>query len=34
MSGKYDRVDWIGGFPYEFADFDVLVTISVLVAFQ
>lgn len=25
MSGKYDRVDWIGGFPYEFAAFDVLV---------
>ena len=25
MSGKYDRIDWIGGFPYEFADFDMLV---------
>ena len=25
MSGKYDRVDWVGGFPYEFADFDVLL---------
>jgi 2-polyprenyl-3-methyl-5-hydroxy-6-metoxy-1,4-benzoquinol methylase len=25
MSAKYDLVDWIGGFPYEFAEFDVLV---------
>lgn len=24
MSAKYDRVDWIGGFPYEFASFDTL----------
>jgi len=24
MSAKYDRIDWIGGFPYEFASFDVL----------
>lgn len=24
MSAKYDRVDWIGGFPYEFASFDSL----------
>jgi 2-polyprenyl-6-hydroxyphenyl methylase/3-demethylubiquinone-9 3-methyltransferase len=25
MSAKYDKVDWIGGFPYEFACFDTLV---------
>ena len=25
MSAKYDRVDWIGGFPYEFADYDILI---------
>jgi 2-polyprenyl-6-hydroxyphenyl methylase/3-demethylubiquinone-9 3-methyltransferase len=25
MSAKYDVVDWIGGFPYEFATFDTLV---------
>ena len=25
MSAKFDRVDWIGGFPYEFAAFDTLV---------
>jgi 2-polyprenyl-6-hydroxyphenyl methylase/3-demethylubiquinone-9 3-methyltransferase len=25
MSGKHDMVDWVGGFPYEFADFDLLV---------
>jgi 2-polyprenyl-3-methyl-5-hydroxy-6-metoxy-1,4-benzoquinol methylase len=24
MSAKYDQIDWIGGFPYEFASFDVL----------
>lgn len=24
MSAKHDRVDWIGGFPYEFADFETL----------
>jgi 2-polyprenyl-3-methyl-5-hydroxy-6-metoxy-1,4-benzoquinol methylase len=24
MSAKYDRIDWIGGFPYEFASFQVL----------
>jgi len=24
MSGKYDRIDWIGGFPYEFVTFDTL----------
>jgi 2-polyprenyl-6-hydroxyphenyl methylase/3-demethylubiquinone-9 3-methyltransferase len=24
MSARYDAVDWIGGFPYEFARFDVL----------
>lgn len=24
MSAKHDRHDWIGGFPYEFADFDTL----------
>ncbi|HUI59266.1 MAG TPA: class I SAM-dependent methyltransferase [Steroidobacteraceae bacterium] len=24
MSAKYDRIDWIGGFPYEFASFEVL----------
>jgi 2-polyprenyl-3-methyl-5-hydroxy-6-metoxy-1,4-benzoquinol methylase len=24
MSAKYDAVDWIGGFPYEFATFDTL----------
>jgi 2-polyprenyl-3-methyl-5-hydroxy-6-metoxy-1,4-benzoquinol methylase len=24
MSAKYDRIDWIGGFPYEFATFEVL----------
>ena len=24
MSAKHDRVDWIGGFPYEFATFDTL----------
>jgi SAM-dependent methyltransferase len=24
MSAKYDRLDWIGGFPYEFASFEVL----------
>lgn len=24
MSAKYDRVDWIGGFPYEFATFETL----------
>jgi hypothetical protein len=25
MSARYDAVDWIGGFPFEFAKFDVLV---------
>lgn len=25
MSAKYDRVDWIGGFPYEFADYEILI---------
>lgn len=25
MSGKHDKVDWLGGFPFEFADFDLLV---------
>jgi 2-polyprenyl-3-methyl-5-hydroxy-6-metoxy-1,4-benzoquinol methylase len=25
MSARYDAIDWIGGFPYEFAKFDVLV---------
>jgi 2-polyprenyl-6-hydroxyphenyl methylase/3-demethylubiquinone-9 3-methyltransferase len=24
MDAKYDRVDWIGGFPYEFVDFETL----------
>ena len=24
MSAKYDELDWIGGFPFEFAGFDVL----------
>jgi len=24
MSARHDRIDWIGGFPYEFARFDVL----------
>jgi 2-polyprenyl-6-hydroxyphenyl methylase/3-demethylubiquinone-9 3-methyltransferase len=24
MSARYDAVDWVGGFPYEFARFDVL----------
>ena len=24
MSAKYDKVDWIGGFPYEFSTFDTL----------
>jgi 2-polyprenyl-6-hydroxyphenyl methylase/3-demethylubiquinone-9 3-methyltransferase len=24
MSAKYDRIDWVGGFPYEFARFEVL----------
>jgi 2-polyprenyl-6-hydroxyphenyl methylase/3-demethylubiquinone-9 3-methyltransferase len=24
MSARYDAVDWIGGFPYEFAGFDIL----------
>ena len=24
MSARYDAVDWIGGFPYEFATFEVL----------
>jgi 2-polyprenyl-3-methyl-5-hydroxy-6-metoxy-1,4-benzoquinol methylase len=24
MSGKYDAVDWIGGFPFEFASFETL----------
>ena len=26
MMSKFDRVDWIGGFPYEFARFEVLVS--------
>jgi len=26
MSAKYDMVDWIGGFPFEFATFDTLVS--------
>ncbi len=25
MSAKFDRVDWIGGFPYEFATFESLI---------
>ncbi len=25
MSAKHDRVDWVGGFPYEFATFETLV---------
>jgi 2-polyprenyl-6-hydroxyphenyl methylase/3-demethylubiquinone-9 3-methyltransferase len=24
MSARYDAVDWIGGFPFEFAKFDIL----------
>lgn len=24
MSAKYDKIDWIGGFPYEFSTFDTL----------
>jgi 2-polyprenyl-6-hydroxyphenyl methylase/3-demethylubiquinone-9 3-methyltransferase len=24
MSTKYDKVDWIGGFPYEFISFEAL----------
>ncbi len=24
MSAKYDMVDWVGGFPYEFANFEIL----------
>jgi len=24
MSAKFDRIDWIGGFPYEFASFETL----------
>lgn len=26
MSGTYDNIDWVGGFPYEFAGFDLLVS--------
>ncbi len=26
MSAKYDELDWIGGFPFEFAGFEVLVS--------
>ncbi len=26
MSAKHDRVDWIGGFPYEFATLETLVS--------
>jgi 2-polyprenyl-6-hydroxyphenyl methylase/3-demethylubiquinone-9 3-methyltransferase len=26
MSARFDAVDWIGGFPYEFATFDVLAS--------
>ena len=26
MSAKYDELDWIGGFPFEFASFDVLAS--------
>lgn len=26
MSAKYDKIDWIGGFPYEFAKFEILVS--------
>jgi 2-polyprenyl-3-methyl-5-hydroxy-6-metoxy-1,4-benzoquinol methylase len=26
MSAKYDRTDWIGGFPYEFATFETLTS--------
>jgi 2-polyprenyl-6-hydroxyphenyl methylase/3-demethylubiquinone-9 3-methyltransferase len=25
MSAKYDRVDWVGGFPYEFVAYDTLL---------
>jgi 2-polyprenyl-3-methyl-5-hydroxy-6-metoxy-1,4-benzoquinol methylase len=25
MSVRYDRLDWIGGFPYEFVDYDTLL---------
>jgi 2-polyprenyl-6-hydroxyphenyl methylase/3-demethylubiquinone-9 3-methyltransferase len=25
MSSKYDNIDWVGGFPYEFAEFETLV---------
>lgn len=25
MSAKHDRVDWIGGFPYEFASYETLI---------
>ena len=25
MSAKYDKADWIGGFPFEFATFELLV---------
>ena len=24
MSAKYDNIDWVGGFPYEFAAFETL----------
>ena len=24
MSARYDAVDWIGGYPYEFASYDIL----------
>jgi 2-polyprenyl-6-hydroxyphenyl methylase/3-demethylubiquinone-9 3-methyltransferase len=26
MTAKYDEIDWIGGFPYEFVDFDTLTS--------
>jgi len=26
MTSKYDRIDWVGGFPYEFVSFDTLTS--------
>lgn len=26
MTAKYDEIDWVGGFPYEFVSFDTLTT--------
>jgi hypothetical protein len=34
MSGRYDAIDWIGGFPYEFCRYEVLESYLTLRGFR